>query len=534
VSGDRGWGDGARVFLPAVAVDTPVAPPAYAEPLPATPHTHAEPVPVTPATYAEPVPAEAPAPLVWASYPPPDPATAWPAYDPAAGVATWSGPGLSRYPAPAYPGSMPAGPAPAAWPYGSSWPYATYVPTPPRRRLSRRTTAILASATAAVVLVPTLTGFLMWRHDRDVRAQRQAAAQAAVDAHLATLESFVAQRTGRPWRQPVAAVVLDDSAFVSALHRASGGSPARAQGDVDDSGVTFTAMGLAPDPDSFWAAASDGSDANVVGFYDEGTRRLYVRGTSWTPYVEYVLVHELTHASQDQTYSLSTLWKGTSTADESSTALRALVEGEAMMIADDYRDQQDAAWQRAVETEDSRSTPSSVPVVELLGGFPYVVGEDFVRGLRTSCGPDAIRSAWADPPRWTISLLAPEQWCSPARLAVTPPPSPSVPAGFASGPQDVAHVRDIGVLGVLGLWAAVDADRPRLSDLRALDGWRGDRYVATENDSGDRWCFVDTAQFADAASRDRAVAFLQPWTTRIGVQVASPSPTTVTLSHCTT
>jgi hypothetical protein len=109
-----------------------------------------------------------------------------------------------------------------------------------------------------------------------------------------------------------------------------------------------------------------------------------------------------------------------------------------------------------------------------------------------------------------------------------------VPAGFASGPQDVAHVRDVGVLGVLGLWAAVDADRPRLSDLRALDGWRGDRYVATENDDGDRWCFVDTAQFADAASRDRAVAFLRPWVQRTGVQIASPSPTKVTLSHCTT
>jgi hypothetical protein len=500
-----------------------------------TPPNYTEAQPVTPPNYAEPVPTEAPAPPVWASYPPPDPASAWLAHDPQAGAATtWSGPDLSRYPAPTYPGSTPAGSTSAAWPYSSSWPYSTYVPAPPRRRLSRRATTILASATAAVVLVPTLTGFLMWRHDRDVRAQRQAAAQGAVDAHLARLESFVAQRTGRPWRQPVAAVVLDDGPFVSALHRATGGSPTRTKGDVDDTGVTFTAMGLAPDPDSFWAAASDGSDANVVGFYDEGTRRLYVRGTSWTPYVEYVLVHELTHASQDQTYSLSTLWKRTTTTDESSTALRALVEGEAMMIADDYRDQQDASWQRAVETEDSRSTPSSVPVVELLGGFPYVAGEDFVRGLRASCGPDAIRSAWSDPPRWTVSLLSPKQWCSAGRLAVTAPSSPPVPAGFASGPQDVAHVRDVGVLGVLGLWAAVDADRPRLSDLRALDGWRGDRYVATENDDGDRWCFVDTAQFADAASRDRAVAFLRPWVQRTGVQIASPSPTKVTLSHCTT
>jgi homoserine acetyltransferase len=57
-------------------------------------------------------------------------------------------------------------------------------------------------------------------------------------------------------------------------------------------------MGLVDSPDAFYLATSSSLTSNVVGFYDDETGRLVVRGVAWSPEMEYTLVHELTHALQ--------------------------------------------------------------------------------------------------------------------------------------------------------------------------------------------------------------------------------------------
>ena len=441
------------------------------------------------------------APPPWTSYAPPDPATAWPASVP------------QPY--------SPVAQHPASWPYPV--PYVEQGPA----RSGGRPVAVIATVTVAVVILTCISGLLVRRHSNEVTAQRQAAAQADVLAHLPALEAFVADRTGRHWTRGVPAVVLDDEGFVAALHKARGGTPAQPREDLDDLGVTYTAMGLASSPDSFWGSTHDGLDSDVVGFYDDGTGALYVRGTAYTPYVEYVLVHELTHASQDQSFSLASQWQRTSTEDETPTALRALAEGEAMMVADDYRDLQSAAWQQSVSAADSAAGGSAAPLVEVLGGFPYVAGESFVRGVRDTCGKDSIRRLWSSPPRSTRALLDPAGWCRGVRVDGISLTHPAAPGG------EGAHVKDVGVLGVEGLWAAVDADHPRLSDLDALDGWIGDSYVSTENADATRWCFADDSLFVDTRSRDRALSFLKPWLARSGVRATVTGARTLHLEHCT-
>jgi hypothetical protein len=398
----------------------------------------------------------------------------------------------------------------------------------------RRRTVVVAIVAASAVLVASVGGAaLAVRSSDQRRIEALDAATAAVSAHLPGLETFVASTTARPWKRAVTPEVLDDDAFVEALKgpadssgSGSTSSPTVPADDNDDLGVTVAAMGLAPSADKFWAASDQGTTDNVVGFYDDSTGRLVVRGAAWSPDLEYTLVHELTHANQDQSFDLSTMWDATRTDDESATALRALVEGEASLVADDYYQSQSAAWQAAVDERSSSATASDVPVVDTLAGFPYQAGEAFVSRLRDSGGSAAVTKAYSSPPRWTRDLVNPDGWIAGTLPTVTKPP---LPTKVGRAKSDTA---DFGVLGVLGLWMTADGGDPNPDDIRQLDGWTGDTYVSTESSDNSKVCFTDDVTFVDTAARNKVTAYLKGWLTTSGTTAVDTGPASMRLHRC--
>ncbi len=463
-------------------------------------------------------------------YPPPTLAPAGqPSPSPAYGAQPYAAPqhGYPRYGAPQA-GAPQYGHVTYGYASVSAWP-----PVAPPRRVRRRT-FVIAVVAASTLLVATVGGTaLAVRSSDQRRTEALEAATAAVNAHLPGLEKFVASTTARPWKRAVTPEVLDDDAFVEALTGPadSSGSGSTSSTNVpaddnDDLGVTVAAMGLAPSADKFWAASDQGTSDNVVGFYDDSTGRLVVRGAAWSPELEYTLVHELTHANQDQIFDLSTMWDATRTDDESATALRALVEGEASLVADDYYQSQNAAWQAAVDARSSSATASDIPVVDTLAGFPYQAGEGFVSRLRDSGGSAAITKAYASPPKWTRDLVNPDGWTAGTLPKVTKPPLPTNVGGTK------ADTADYGVLGVLGLWMTARGGDPNPDDIHHLDGWTGDAYVSTENRDTSQVCFTDDVTLVDTAARDKVTAYLRAWLTKSGTTAVDTGPASMRLHRC--
>ena len=347
-----------------------------------------------------------------------------------------------------------------------------------------------------------------------------AGARRTILAELPRLQAFVAKDRGLAWKKSVDPEVLDDKDFVAALDSGNGSSPT-SEGDPDDIGTTFAAMGLAKDADTFYDDANGATDADVVGFYDDQTERLVVRGRTWTPSMEYTLVHELTHAIQDQNFDLGRLDASARTDDETILTVRALIEGDAERVADDYYDQQATSWQDAVDADEGSATQSATPIVDIYGAMPYVFGEDFVSGLYDKGGNAAVDLAFHAPPSTSQQLLHPGEWLSGRVPTPVPPTRPATPPG------DLA---DVGSLGELGLWAAVDVDDPHASDTAALDGWMGDSYVSSDSDAGA--CFVDVAHFRTADGRSTALTFLRHWTDAQHVAVAPQGSQDLRLSAC--
>ncbi|WP_254273099.1 Hvo_1808 family surface protein [Haloarcula marina] len=157
--------------------------------------------------------------------------------------------------------------------------------------------------------------------------------------------------------------------------------------------------------------------ATVGGFYAIGQDRfvLVVEDPDRPRIDEGVLVHELTHALQDQVGLLDGVFTasgGLPTADERTAAL-GLIEGDANYVMDRYEARcQNGTW-RCVATRPSNTSASGADVnlgVYLRSIQPYSDGPVFVDRLRERGGWDAVDAAYDAPPVATEQTIHPERY----------------------------------------------------------------------------------------------------------------------------
>ena len=285
-------------------------------------------------------------------------------------------------------------------------------------------------------------------------------------------ERFVETHRGHPFKSPVPVTLLDDTAFRQKLLGDSGSDSAQ----ITVTSKELKALHLIDHTVDLKTATDNLLGAGVSGFYDPKSKSLVVRGVAATPYVRQVLVHELTHALQDQYFGIDrpSLAKAD---DEQAAAFQALVEGDAVRIENEYHAAMTDAEQSEANREEAAEgagIPGDTPRVLLEAiSFPYVAGPRFVGALATSGGNAAVDRAFAHPPVSSKQLLDANTY-----LAGIAPRTLAVP--HADG-----TAFDHGVNGEFGLillfeQAGLDAAQAR----GAADLWGGDEYVAWNHGSG--------------------------------------------------
>jgi hypothetical protein len=334
-----------------------------------------------------------------------------------------------------------------------------------------------------VVLLLALVGAAAVLEDR-----RAGALADEVAAVLPELQAFVEQERGLPFREEVDVEVLDDDAFLDALYAEDPSAPEpRADRDAERH---ERALGLLDEDVDLDEAVGESLDEGVVGFYDAVTGRLAVRGTEVDAFTKLVLVHELTHALQDQHFDIVRR-DLEQTDDERSLVFQALVEGDATRVETAWLDAQPQAVQEELfEAFESGVGGAGEPVVEDLLGFPYYAGPELVAALLDQGGQEALDEAFTRPPSTTEQVVD---------LTALPPAT-------VEAPQADGKVVDAGVLGVLGLSLLLEQDP--LDPGPAL-AWDGDRYVTTEQ--GGRTCTVAAITPDDPASAAELRTALEQW-----------------------
>jgi hypothetical protein len=223
----------------------------------------------------------------------------------------------------------------------------------------------------------------------------------------------------------------------------------------------------------------------VIGFYDEDTRRMYLIGevAQPTPASKVTFAHEFTHALQDEYYGLKALNPPNSDDDDRSSAVQALVEGDATLVMLLYaRNELSPEERREYARSQSAGESSALdqaPLVlrtELL--FPYTDGLRFVQTLHRQGGFSAVDTAFRGPPQSTEQVLHPEKYT--AQEAPVSVPLPDLPAVLGEGwVQSAANT-----LGELDLRILVEQFTDHATADRAAAGWGGDHYALLEDSAG--------------------------------------------------
>jgi hypothetical protein len=165
--------------------------------------------------------------------------------------------------------------------------------------------------------------------------------------------------------------------------------------------ITFELLGMQHSKPSSAAAEARKS----IGFYSPIDKRLYVRGVSLSNASKTVLVHELTHAWQDQHFDLS---QALPMSAESRVAWKALVEGDATFVESAYSATLPHSKNRDTANDDL-STGAEASAYELglilPAVFPYTAGASYIKHLRESGGAEAVDRKFTDPPLRIAEVL---------------------------------------------------------------------------------------------------------------------------------
>jgi hypothetical protein len=348
------------------------------------------------------------------------------------------------------------------------------------------------------------------------RRPRQPPAPTEFDAVVADLQGFVERERGLAFLRPVPVELQSDDDFGASLRRLQ----RRRGGDAEASVLVnvMRALGLV-DGDLDASVLEAGAEEGVLGFYDSGRRRLYVRGDAATPAVRRVLVHELTHALDDQHFGLERPHLERR-EDEAALGFASLVEGDAVRVEERYFESLSPEERRAadVETDAIGVDPDLPRVFEVLLAFPYDAGVAFVAALAGAGGPERIDAAFANPPTTSEQILHPERFLGEE-------PGKEVAAPVADG-----RLVDRGQLGELGLRLLLqEGGLDRGAAARGADGWGADRWVAWSD--GEQTCVRAHVLMDTPPDRDELVEGLRAWAARNpGGVVDGAEP--VTLTRC--
>ncbi len=384
-------------------------------------------------------------------------------------------------------------------------------PGHPRRSLSP-----FVAVPAAVVLVAAAMGvaWLVTRDDGDGVSEATTTTASAspsssappstnpgspdpdsLESVVDDLSAFVEDQRGLEFTEPVDVELADDDEFEQRL---LDDFQAEDEADIRDTEAVFRALGFLGPDDDLVEQLKGVLSAGVVGFYDPETNELVVRGVEPTPYARKTIVHELTHALDDQHFELFRPALDEAD-DETGFAFSALVEGNAVTVEEAYADTFTDEEQAESDAEEARiggdTDFSQFPQILLdLIGAPYQLGPPLIDAIVGDGGEEAVDAAFEDPPVSSEQVLDPSLFLSGEE-----------PLDVAEPPAD-GESFDQGTFGQFLLLLLLDdggVDQGVARD--AAIGWGGDEYVAWHD--GDQTCLrvafegdtaTDTTEIDDA------------------------------------
>jgi hypothetical protein len=230
---------------------------------------------------------------------------------------------------------------------------------------------------------------------------------------------------------------------------------------------------------------------SIAGFYDPSTKDFVVVSDDKeiSALEQWIYAHEFIHALQDQHFQLG-LITDTSLNEEANLTIRALAEGEAQLVQEQYIEQGYFTQEDLVEIFNLINRIQSndvgyLPPV-LVNGFifPYVTGQQFAQTLYQRGGWPALNNAWVNLPQSTEQIIHPDRYFAGdvPQIVSLQPLTNTLGSGWT--------LLEEAVFGEFMLREYLSQGLDKNQVDQAATGWGGDRYAVYWHEENDNLVMV--------------------------------------------
>lgn len=291
------------------------------------------------------------------------------------------------------------------------------------------------------------------------------------DPRVADLAAFVERERGLSFEHPVAVDFLSDADFRAQVTEHE--TPTKEdEARLESFEAVLRAVGLVTgDVDLLKLNEELVGDA-VVGAYRFDDKRISVRGRTLDDERRSTLVHELTHALQDQHFHIADHDTQTSGED---AAFEAVSEADAEAVAQAWEQGLPEAAQEALaraqqDTAGEADFQGVPPVFVELLSFPYAFGPDLLQSVITATGRAGRDELFTRPPTSEENVVLPATYLAGQHVEMVDTPALRRGEKVVEGSED-----DFGMVSLL----VVLAERIEYPTAwAAVQGWSGDSSVA--------------------------------------------------------
>jgi hypothetical protein len=251
----------------------------------------------------------------------------------------------------------------------------------------------------------------------------------------------------------------------------------------------------------------------VGGYYDPDKKTLYI--ASWVPLEEQkpIMVHELTHALQDQHFDIKGILEKHRNLENDDLVLahQALFEGDGMVLMLQYileplerhfSELPDLAFimrsQMSITQSQFEVFGSAPEYVKEMLLFPYGYGAAFLQQVwKQDPSWESVNNIYSDLPASTEQIMHPEKYFADRDDPV------SVAAGaHAAALGEGWNVAYENVLGEFSLGLLLSLHLTGERARKSAAGWDGDQVLLLENETGENAVLISTVwDSEDAAER---------------------------------
>jgi hypothetical protein len=270
--------------------------------------------------------------------------------------------------------------------------------------------------------------------------------------------------------------------------------------------LLYKQLGLMPADGSLQALYLNLLTSQVVGFYDQHTKAMYVISSTGAigPIEKITYAHEFDHALQDQQFDLTKIVGDAKDQGDRTLARTALVEGDATLLMSLWAQQNLTPAElmgvaSAADPASQAALDAAPPILKDTLMWPYTQGLSLtLSAYQTSASFAGVDTLWKNPPDTTEQLLHADKLAS-----REPAVKVAFPADFAKSLGAGWKVASEDTFGELQMNIVFRTGNPAAGDDPAA-GWGGDRVALVQGPNGGLAAIVDTVWDTTKAASNAA------------------------------